>query len=226
LVTKKSLLLYFKKERIMKTKGVFIFSLILGFVSTNSVKGTLFVSVKNTDMIHSANLSDLIVYDKDGKGETILHPNNSSDDVTMVAQNIKKFEVKTLNNVASYFISERKGTKEIESKILKLKPAKPRKVAYANDLDDIVDLYLAIDDEIGVVGPSETMVYSFLDGINDSLIGWFIGTSIDFETGVISDPYTGDAEIIPSDLEITIVPEPAMVLLLSLGGLVVFSRRR
>jgi hypothetical protein len=179
------------------------------------------IQVKNTTA-NTQTLSDLYVYDKDGKCDTILNANDPSDDVDIPKHKTRvytaKFEVK------SYVVSKRTGTEpytEEETKAFKVTQLKPQPISFLVDPNHIMDLVLAIDVEAATFDtvPAGTIL-DFVDGTNVTLPGWFVGTAVDFETGEVTGPYTGQVEILSNPFECTLVET---IPTLTEWGLIIFG---
>ena len=71
------------------------------------------------------------------------------------------------------------------------------------------------------------MMLVFINGVNPLRPDWFVGTSIDLDTGVVSAGYTGNAIVAATDFDVTVgVPEPATLLLVGVGVAAAAARMR
>ncbi|MCP4593031.1 MAG: PEP-CTERM sorting domain-containing protein, partial [bacterium] len=81
-----------------------------------------------------------------------------------------------------------------------------------------------VDYALAPENPLVDTTVNFINGTNADYPGWFVGTDIQFDTGSVGGAYTGDVSILSSPFKV--VPEPASLVLLSLGGLGLIRRRR
>lgn len=170
-------------------------------------------------------LSDLIVYSNTQK-QTVLKPSDASDDIKVGFGVQKLFDLNF--TPTKYVISVMAGDSEIEATVFNISLVEPVKIPMLIDPNNGSPLFLAIDQSLyNFEPPADGTVLSFSMGVNPNLPGWFVGTIIDFETGNISGPYTGDA-LVDSTVEVSAVPEPATLLLLSSGvaAIAIKLRRR
>jgi hypothetical protein len=205
-------------------KLLLISSTFFGFFAPHA-KAIGTVIVKNTGP-NQATLSDLLVQTRTGQ-HTIIAPNNAADDVVIGPGGVKTFPVDS--PVINYIISEMDGANERESKVLKARNGKVRKVAYAKGPFGL-DLYPEIDDEFAnLLPPPDGSSFSVINGysLDPQLQGWFIGQSITLSNGAVSDPYTGNVFISSSSLSVVVqqVPEvPAPIGMLGLLSALRHSR--
>jgi hypothetical protein len=118
---------------------------------------------------------------------------------------------------------------EMETIMFDVKLEKPRKFGMLVDPTLAPTVFLAIDDDLYSDPPPLGTVLAFNSGINPLRPDWFVGTSIDLDTGVVSGGYTGDAIVATTDFDVTVsVAEPATLLLVGVGvaATAVRTRRR
>ncbi len=63
---------------------------------------------------------------------------------------------------------------------------------------------LAIDQAVAPEPPPEGTILTFVEGYNELMPGWYVGTSIDFETGEVTGAYTGIVEVFSTAFEVTL----------------------
>jgi hypothetical protein len=164
------------------------------------------IQVKNTSG-GTKTLSDLYVYDEDEERSTILEADNAGDDVNIPKGQSRVYEAPF--KVESYVVSMRTGTNpytESETQVFEVTQIEPKTISYVEDPNDVVSLVLAIDAGVATFDtlPSGTIL-DFVNGTNITVPGWFVGTAVDFETGEVTGPYTGQVEILSNPFECTLV---------------------
>lgn len=172
-------------------------------------------------------LSDLVVYLGAFGKQVVLKPSDASDDIR-VGPGVQKLFALDFNP-ASYVISVMDGVSELETSVFNVDVVKPKKIALLRDPSNMTPLFLAINQSLyNFEPPPDGTNISFSMGVNPDFPGWFVGTHIDFDNGTISSPYTGSAVVRSTALEVSAVPEPATLLLLSSGiaGVAIRLRRR
>jgi PEP-CTERM motif len=198
-------------------RSVACMTVVLGIVGARPVLAAAdTIEVKNnrqSDVI----LSDLIVYGKKpGERTELVKPKNASDDVPFKPGDRKTFE--STFPIARYMISELFLGSEMETIMFDVKLEKPRKFGMLLDPTLAPTVFLAIDDDLYSDPPPPGTVLAFNNGINPLRPDWFVGTSIDFDMGVVSGGYTGDAIVAATDFDVTVsVAEPATLLLVGVG---------
>jgi len=161
-----------------------------------------------------ATLSDLIVYGENNKEEVILKPGDPNDDIVFeplgtkifhVNFEITKFEISTLCRKDSEQPADW-GVGYFEGKIIVPTdvPKKEKKIGFIRDPDGQQTVVLAIDGAVAPEPPPEGTILAFVEGYNEIMPNWFVGTGIDFETGQVTGAYTGDVEVFSTAFEVTI----------------------
>jgi hypothetical protein len=174
-------------------------------------------------------LSDLIVYGTDANGVaqtmTLLKPNDASDDVFVNVG--KTISIGVPLTITKYEISETVNGVEKRSVYLHLRSTVTTAML-ANQADDTA-LVLADNENPPTSPPLPGTPITFSNGTNSNFPDWFVGTSFDPSTGIVSGGFTGTAVVDVEDLQVTIVPEPSTLALLGSGGAALVgwaSRRR
>jgi hypothetical protein len=212
-------------------KRLFIPLLVLGGMITagSSAMAGPFIEVKNNSVFPRV-LSDLVVLDKNNNNRVILQPSNAADDVTMASGETRIFNAGF--EINRYTISLTENMQERRTAVFSVTQLVPEKVGFLeNPNPSGPDIFLAIDSsQSNFDPPAEGTILSFTNGSNSTLPGWFVGTAIDFDHGIVSNPYTGSAEIGFTGFEVTTVPEPESVAMLLAGlgliGTVIRGRKK
>lgn len=163
-------------------------------------------------------LDDLTAFDKDNNKDVIVKPSNGNG-VKIPARETKEFF--TNLTVAKVEISQFINGKEVESTAIQL-AAIAKTIAMIDNPNGSPPVFLAIDiPQYNFLPPSVGTLLSFTNGTNSTTPGWFVGTSIDDNTGDVSNPFTGTVEIVSTSFAISAeaVPEPASLTLFGLGSL-------
>lgn len=179
----------------------------------------------NVDQI----LADLTVKGKN-PGETkvikIEGDNNKpdTDNVRIPPNEARVFDAGF--EITSYIISEPKSpTADKETKVFNVTQLEGKRVGFIQDPADLIDLFLSIDyAQYNFDPPEAGEILNFVGGSNAITPGWFVGTTMDINTGDITNPYTGSVLIANTVFEVTTgVSEPSSLLLLSIGILGLFA---
>ncbi len=192
------------------------------------------VQVKNTTELGlDYTLSDLILYGEWGQKLVVKAPGDPTDDVDIEPGGTRIFDAGF--EVTSYFISTQIGASELESYVLQVTQQQPRKIGMIFDPDGLEEVCLAIDHTVAPFDPfpdgqqlwveAGTAYYDYPP--TEAVPGWFVGTYCDFENGGVTNPYSdGWIQIANSDAQVTVVPEPTMLSLVTFAGLLLLRRCR
>jgi hypothetical protein len=208
----------------MATKKSAVHCLLVGIAAAASVltststapAGTV-LQVTNKDLKDTVVLSDLIAMGADGARKVILEPNNPKDDITMDPGQIKIFDAGF--EVTSYIISRQDGKNEFETTVFNVQQVKATKIGFLEDPSTGLPLVASIDYNTGAPPLPDGSTVTLTDGTSTLLPGWFVGTSIDFDTGVVSGPFSGTAEFL-TGFTVAAVPEPSSLMLAGAAALV------
>jgi hypothetical protein len=168
------------------------------------------ITVRNKSEKYTFTLSDLIVWDKDGKQQVIKKPGfdeaGKADDEELKPEDQRVFV--TDFDVVKYFVSTKIGSTEIEWK-------QTSSVTLIGSTAQMVDprtgqgLHGETCDDSGAHhAPEPGQMFHFEGGFSPDLPGWFLGRVADLERGEILEPYTGPAQVIASGLETEYAPTP------------------
>ncbi len=181
-------------------------------VSAVSTKGD-YIEVQNKNNVLPRTLSDLIVYgdpNKPSQKKVLLAPNDPNDDIELGPLLSKIFE--TSFPIKSYLISQAYGAgeqyRENETVLFNVKRLIPKKLAMIQDPAEQQTVVLAVDQDVALAPPPEGTILTFSNGRNELMPGWFVGTSINFDTGNVTGAYTGDAEVITTAFEALALEPP------------------
>jgi hypothetical protein len=165
------------------------------------------ITVKNTGN-DKVTLSDLIVYDAEGKEEVILKPNDASDDVELGSDDSRVFVTKF--KAAKYYVSVTVGKSEHEwLKTVEVKVPEPKAVSYYINPAREQPVHCAVVEPIGALIPPPPGAEFFVEeGFVAEWPGLFFGRTPDFATGEILDPYTGPAAALDAQLSIDVEEGP------------------
>ncbi len=176
-----------------------------------------FIEVRNTDPNNNHMLSDLIVYgdpNDPNQVKWILIPGSefSSDDVNIPPKGQCMYYADF--KITRYMVSEGYWAywdityfyNEGKTSVFEVNIVKPKKVGMIRDPDQQQTVVLAIDGAVAPGPPPEGTILAFVEGYNELMPGWFVGTDIDFETGEVSGAYTGDVEVFSTAFEVSILP--------------------
>ena len=173
------------------------------------------VKINNTSK-NPMKLSDLFVFGAKGKQEIILHRRFAMDDEDIAPGETKSFP--TSFPVIAVAMSITKNGKESELIIKEIDQKTGfQKMAWLENAGDGTDLFPFIDAPVAADPPEEGSIVSFVAGLNPQLPGWFVGTILDLDQGIVLNGFTGDAVVVQSDAAIAAVPEPASLTLLGLA---------
>ena len=138
-------------------------------------------------------LSDLIAMGANGARKVILEPNNPKDDITIQGnRGTRLFDAGF--EVTSYIISRLSGKNEVETSLFNVTQVHGKDLGFLEDPSTGTALYASLDFNTAAEPLSDGTLVTFSNGLSSLLPGWFVGTSIDLNTGVVSDPFTGTAE--------------------------------
>ena len=171
-------------------------------------------------------LSDFFAFNAQGNIQTRLAPGDASDDIKVGPGGEQLLDLDF--RPTQYVVSIKVGNSEPETKVFNIDLVTPTKVSLLQNANNATALFLSIDQSLSnFEPPADGTVLSFSMGVNPLFPGWFVGTIIDLDTGIISGAYTGDA-LVAATIEVSEVPEPATLLLLSSGiaGVAIKVRRR
>ena len=178
-------------------------------------------------------LSDLIVYGDGTNKRIIKEPSNETDDEEIPAHGSRVFTVDF--DIKRYIISTSAGSgatyREWETIIFNVRLVEAKRLGFVRDPTGQSFVALSIDGSVqpSVVPPVGTIV-PFNNGLNSSFPGWFVGRAIDYNSGQVTNAYTGNVEIVSSVLVTLARPVPALsvwgsyallLLLLSAGAFLI-----
>jgi hypothetical protein len=170
-------------------------------------------------------LSDLIAYGAQGEKSVILKPGDASDDITFAPHMTRLFDAGF--EVKRYLVSSTVGNSEFESVIFDVTSALVRELSFLEDAQSQAPLVLALDFEMtNYQPPPPDAVMNFVNGLNPNLPGYFVGTSVNFDSGAVLGAFTGSARFIAPRFDVSVVPEPAAWLAMSMGIIGLAARRR
>jgi len=164
-------------------------------------------------------LSDLTVYGEGNNKKVILEedPSTEPDVEVKPGQPYKSpdvgFEIKKVD----ISIKLTRGGTETKTVGANFVQQRIQQVAWLSD----PSLILALTFPVAAEPPPAGTLLSFTDGLNPNLPGWFVGTILDRDTGTVSGPFTGTAEISATG-EVMTIPEPNSFTLAGVGALVLF----
>lgn len=160
-------------------------------------------------------LSDLIVYgdpNNPNEQKVILKPNDPKDDIIFDGHTSRRFNVKfkiTKFELSTALLDDKDNVKtEVQSVAHKGKIIEPteipkkKKVGMIWNSDGQQTVVLAIDQAVAPEPPPEGTILAFVDGYNELMPGWFVGTDINFETGEVTGAYTGNVEVFCTAFEV------------------------
>ena len=185
------------------------------------------VTVKNTNGKYPITLSDLIVWDKEGKQQVIKKPgfdkDGSADDEEIPFPGERVYV--TDFDVAKYFCSIKVGDLEYETK-------NNLTVSTVSSLNQMIDpqsqnaLHMELlDGQYALAEAPVGAFYHFENGLSEQFPGWFVGTDVDFVGGEILNGFTGVAQVVGSGGHVEVTPTPGTAALL-LGGAGALARRK
>ncbi len=179
-------------------------------------------------MAQPATLSDLYAWDEDGNQHVILQAGfgteESADDIELGVGEGRVFSVNF--TVEKLFVSHKIGNNSETEWELANTSIVGMSASMSNGSDDSW-LHVSPLDEVGIgFVPPVGLVMAFEGGFSTMAPGWFVGTSVDLQSGVISDGFTGLATVALSGVRVEVTPAPASMALLALAGVVASRRRR
>ena len=172
-------------------------------------KGDTIIVINQGGM--TSTLSDLIVFGENGQKEVILKPNDSSDDVNILAGLTRMYDVDF--KIKSYIISSAHKSTEgyygecVDYVLFGVIIVEPTTISFIRDPDGQT-LALAIDQAVAPEPPAEGTILTFIEGYNELMPGWFVGTGINYETGEVTGAYTGNAEVFSTAFEVMVFTPP------------------
>lgn len=169
-------------------------------------------------------LSDLIAYGAQGEKSVILKPGDPSDDINFTPGMHRLFDAGF--EVKRYLVSTTIGNSEFESVVFGVTSTAGREFSFLEDSTTNQPLSMSLDFGLtGYAPPPPGTLMSFVNGMNANLPGYFVGTSVNFDTGEVSGPFSGTGRFVNSGFVASVVPEPASWFMLGLGILGVSLRR-
>ncbi|MGH8672234.1 MAG: PEP-CTERM sorting domain-containing protein [Burkholderiales bacterium] len=207
---------------------VFCSVLVMPFFIPPASAGEI-LEVKNKAPF-SVVLSDLIVFGKAaGQKNTLLKLNDASDDITVPEDGRRTFDVGF--EIDKLFISRTDSGSEFETVLFNIEQRGPIKLPALEHVSPAPQpLFPALDFDLAIAPPIAGTEIDFVDGLNASFPGWFVGTTADFDTGSVSDGFTGTGRILPGLFRVQAVPrsvpEPITLALVGVGLAGIAAARR
>jgi len=185
-------------------------------VLTGPAKGDVIqVSIKDPNIAWT--LSDLIVYgdpNDPNEKKVFLAPNDPNDDIDFSPRMTRTFDAdfKITSYVSSTGGTDPKGNYwEWETMFFNVRTVVPKKVAVIGPgpyIQEQLRLVLAVDQAVAPEPPPVGTILAFVEGYNELMPGWFVGTDINFDTGEVTGAYTGNVEVFSIPFEVLVFTAP------------------
>ncbi len=178
-------------------------------VLTGPAKGDSIQVVNPGDPNIPTRLTDLIVYGEDPNKQrkVIKAPDDPSDDIVFTPGMRRIFHAPfkiTKYEISAGWYDSKGNYEEFPTIYFDVNIVKPKKVGFIRDPDGQQKVVLAVDQAVAPEPPPEGTVLAFIEGYNELMPGWFVGTDINFETGEVTGAYTGLAEVFSTAFEVTL----------------------
>lgn len=170
------------------------------------------IKVRNPRRDQSITLSDFIVYGEvpNKQQKVIRAPDDPNDDTVIPGWGVRiftaDFKIKKYI-ISSCFIDEGHYV-EHEIVVFEVEKIVPKKLSFIRDPDEQQTVVLAVDQAIAPDPPPEGTVLAFVEGYNELMPGWFVGTGINFDTSEVTGAYTGNVEVFCTAFEVLVFIPP------------------